>query len=108
MELQMRKIVTLATALSMLAFAVPMQASAQTATPPPAKTEAPKAEAAKVPAKAKVATVKKTKHYAKRHHRKQLAKRHRLHHMTASQAREGQQETSSGSQRPQASQARCP
>jgi hypothetical protein len=72
----MRKLTTLATALAMLALALPMQAAAETATKPVTKTEAPKTAAAP---KAKVVTVKKTKHYAKRHRHHRLAM-HKKHH----------------------------
>jgi hypothetical protein len=65
--------------MAMLALALPMQASAETATKPIAKTEAPKTAAA-TPTKAKVATVKKKRHYAKRHHhRLAMHKKHRRH-----------------------------
>ena len=74
----MRKLTTLATAMAMLALALPMQASAETATKPVTKTEAPKTAAAITP-KSKVVTIKKTKHYAKRHRHHRLAM-HKKHH----------------------------
>jgi hypothetical protein len=79
----MRKLVTLATALSLFALTVPMQASAETASQPVTKTEA-----AKTPmvVKQKVSTFKKTKHYAKSHHRQHFGKYHRLHNKVAYKA----------------------
>lgn len=79
----MRKLTSLATAMAILALALPMQASAaDTATKPMTKTEAPKTAAATTP-KAKVATTVKKKHYAKRHRHHRLALHKRHHHRLA-------------------------
>jgi hypothetical protein len=67
----MRKLVSLATALSMLAFAVPMEASAQAAPAPAADPMATGAGSTT----GKVSTVKKNKRFAQRHAKKHVAKR---------------------------------
>jgi hypothetical protein len=64
----MRKLVSLATALSMLAFAVPMEASAQAAKADPMATDAGSTTG-------KVSTAKKNKRFAQRHAKKHVAKR---------------------------------
>src|SRR5690349_11796711 len=76
----MRKLMSLATAMAILALGLPMQASAETTVKPMVKTEAAKV-ATVTATKAKVVAVKKKKHYAKRHrhHRMALHKKHRKH-----------------------------
>jgi len=81
MELNMRNVIAAATALSLLAFAMPMQASAQSTnqpTPPPQTKNAPAKST--TAAKPKLSTAKKTKRYARRHHGRHFAMHHRRHH----------------------------
>ena len=74
----MRKLTSLATAMAILALALPMQASAETATKPMTRRSA-KSATTTAP-KSKVVTLKK-KHFAKRHRHQRLAmhKKHRKH-----------------------------
>lgn len=67
----MRKVLAAVTALGLLAASVP--AVAETTPSQPAQVGAVK----------KTATVKKHKHYAKRHHGRHLAKAHKRHHVAS-------------------------
>lgn len=80
----MRTLLAVATALGLLAAAVPMNVQAQTTTAPPAKTVVAPAV---TPKKVVTANKMKTKQFAKRNHHKRLAAKARHHHVAKSHAK---------------------